>query len=339
MRWLCHLGLALLLFFAPPAIAQPTWGEAPAETLLAHEPRSPPSHFETVKSPFLRVHGAPRDDATLLALAQHGSASMVRLANELRVPIGRTVDVYLAESDEQFARMQPGKAPMWADGTAYAALGAVYLRTPRIRGGQPTPLEVVLDHELIHILLGRAFLPQRVPSWLQEGFAQVYSGEFSPETTRRLAEGMLGGGLIRLDALTRGFPDNPLRARMAYAQSADLISWMRAEHGEEAMQELVEEMARGVEVRVAIRRATGTGLDELDEEWRARLTKGVPLSLWALFDENVLFGLCGLALIVGGLMRRRQFRRRLVEMEEEEQLLDSLVSGVMGGRNGGSEER
>ena len=334
MRWLCHLALALLLLFAPPVLAQPVWGEAPEAMLLVQEPPEPPPHFETVKSPFLRVHGAPRDDATLLALAQHGSASMVRLANELRVPVGRTVDVFLAESDEQFARLQPGNAPMWADGTAYPSLAVVYLRTPRIRGGQASPLEQVLDHELIHILLGRAFLPRRPPSWLQEGFAQVYSGEFSPETTRRLAEGMLGGGLIRLDSLTRGFPDDPLRARMAYAQSADLISWMRAEYGEEAMQTLVEEMARGEEVRVAIRRATGTGLDELDEEWRGRLTSGVPLSLWALFDERVLFGLCGVALIVGGILRRRHFRRRLAEMEEEEQLLDSLVSGVLRVRDG-----
>ena len=92
------------------------------------------------------------------------------------LPVGRTVHVYVARTQEQFRTLQPGNAPTWADATAYPGMGTVFLRDPKIRIATDEPVEQVLDHELVHILLGRAFAPAIPPSWLQEGVRPASRG-------------------------------------------------------------------------------------------------------------------------------------------------------------------
>lgn len=325
-RLVLALLLAVAVGFGGPAAAQ-EWTAAPAvEEVDVRPPPAPLEGWETVYGAFLRVHGPADAYPTLLRLARHGSEALPRLAEELGVPIGDTIHVYVAATDVEFRELQPGRPPGWADATAYPSRGIIFLRLPKARGGTAKPLEQVFDHELVHILLGRAFAPQRPPQWLQEGVAQVMAGEHGPETTRDIARGMLGGGLLTLEQLSGRFPGDPMRARLAYAQSADFVSWMMATYGEESLSVLIHEIARGEPIGAAVRAATGELLDEVDGAWRARFDQGVPLSLTPLVEMDALLGLAGLLLIVGGVLRRRQFHRRLEEMEAEERLIDELLA-------------
>jgi hypothetical protein len=78
-----------------------------------------------------------------------------------------------------------GPSPEWADATAWPELGAIFLRSPDIRVGGDEPLEQVLDHELVHVLLGRAFGDEQPPIWLQEGVAQVLAKQLGPRRVAR----------------------------------------------------------------------------------------------------------------------------------------------------------
>lgn len=317
---------ALLFGATPAAHAQEASALSDELRVAASDLVPPPDGWETIKGPFLRVHGPPELTSTLMRLARHGATSLPELATNLQVPIGNTVHVYVSPTNEQFLQLQPGRAPTWADATAYPTLGAIYLRGPRARGGVAKPLEQVLDHELVHVLLGRAFAPKRPPQWLQEGVAQVMAGEHTPETADALARGMLGGGLLTLGEMSHGFPSDVRRAELAYAQSADFISWLQQTYGSEALPALVRELAAGAAIEGAVRKATGDFLEDVDTAWRARLSSGIPLSLTPLTGGEVWWALGGLMLLVGGVARRRQFRRRLVEMEEEERLVDELLA-------------
>ncbi len=312
--------LLVLAHLAGPARAQEMYA-APASPVEVAPLPDPPRGWDTVYAPFLRVHGAPEDYPTLLHLARHGARSLPRLATELGVPIGDTIHVYVATSDAEFRALQPGRAPLWADGVAWPGLGAIFLHSPRARDNTGTPIEQVLDHELVHVVLGRAFQPHPVPLWLQEGVAEVQAGEVGPHTTR----GMANTGLMGLTALTDRFPDDPVKARLAYAQSAHFVGFLRAEYGPEALPTLIRHLAAGHDIDRAVHAATGHWLDDVDAAWRASLQTGIPLSFTALTADGVLLGLGGLALLVGGVLRRRQFHRRLAEMEAEEALVDELV--------------
>jgi hypothetical protein len=304
------------------------WAAAAAPPLEPAALAVVPEGWQTAHGPFIRVHGAPQQYSTVLRLARHASEALPRLALELGVPIGDTVHIYVSPTDSGFRALQPGRAPTWADATAYPGLGAIYMRGPGARAGTDEPLEQVLNHELVHILLGRAFAPAVVPDWLQEGVAQVAAEQNGPETARTLSRGMALGGPIALESLTRGFPADPARAQLAYAQSADFIEWMRVTYGARSLQVLIAELAAGRSVDGAMYGATGSFLPEVEAAYRATLSSGLPLGLSWATSTDAVFALGGILLIVGGIARRRQFHQRLAEMEAEEALVDELVAAI-----------
>jgi hypothetical protein len=245
------------------------------------------------------------------------------MAERLGVPTGPRVRLYLADEQERFMDLQPSQPPEWADGTAWPHRGLVFLRAPRARAGTATDLEIVLDHELVHVLLGRAFGDRAVPRWLQEGMARFLAGEYGPETTDELARGILGKGLIALDELASGFPRDPIRAQLAYAQSADLVAWIHGEFGPQVLPEIVQRMASGTPFGAAMYGATGRTVTELDRAWRSRLQSS-PLWLRPLTSEGTWWALGGIILTVGWWSVQRRNRRKLARWRRDEELRDKL---------------
>jgi hypothetical protein len=321
MRWLL-LVLTLLLTFARPAEAQ-QWTQAPEVVEGTELPPVPPDWI-TVPGTFLRVHGPEELTGVLLRVARHGSSALPELATRLEVPIGDTVHIYVAPDDATFRSIQPGLPPTWADATAWPKLGAVFLRAPEARPGTEEPLEQVLDHELVHVLLGRAFAPRTPPAWLQEGVAQVLADQLGPDEAQTLARGSLTG-LVSLESLEHGFPSDPRRARLAYAESADFVAYLMEHHGEGVVRELVRQGAKGGSMRQVVFGATGRFLDDVEADWRAPYDTA-PVQFAALAGGEWLWLVGAAALTMAWVRRRRDFRRRLAEMEAEEALVDALVA-------------
>ncbi|MFH1463412.1 MAG: hypothetical protein ABIO70_03400 [Pseudomonadota bacterium] len=320
----------LLVFFLPLLIllgtgaGGPSWSTAP-EARVATALDSPPWPEGWVVEDGLygTVAGDPADRPVVHRVAQHLAEAVPRIAGELDIPTGRKVRVYVCHTAEQFKALQPGAVDAWADATAWPSGALIFLRAPHLRPGTAAPLTQVLDHELTHTLIDQRFHGDPVPRWLHEGLAQIMAREYSPATTKALARGTLGPGLMSLDELVRGFPEDPLRAQVAYAQSADLVAYLRNEYGQAALQTLVRRLAAGAPVRAAFRDATGEGLDEIDQAWRARLQQS---HLWfpALFDDNVWWLAGGLLLFGGYLRVRSRNRRRRAWMEREETLREQM---------------
>ena len=335
MTILLSLLLSLRLMLAPahadtppaPALAAPT-SAGPAS---AHPAAQAPEGWITAEGPWLRVHAAPGDQRVADRLVTAGSRQLPSLSARLGLPIGGPglgpVEVYLAPTERQFRTLQPGATPDWADGTAWPRQGLVFLRSPAIRSGTAAPLEQVLTHELAHVLVGRAFIKPPgergladPPRWLQEGVALYLAGEVTLDR-QELLRRQLPGALLSFAQLDEGFPDDPLTAQLAYAQSGDLIAMIAAERGEAAIGVLIRELAAGEPMPVALRRATGESPIRLEERWRARWSdpwqKIPPLGELALYVAGI--GAMGVAL---WRLRRRQ-ARILARWEQEEALQDA----------------
>ncbi len=302
--------------------------------MVLEEPPPWPEHWVLREGLYATVGGDPADQAVVRRISRHVEEAVPRIAKQLGVPTGRTLRVYVAHSQDQFSAIQPGTPPSYADATAYPLRALVFLRAPRLRPGMAKPLEQVTDHEITHVLLEQRFHGEPVPRWLHEGLAQYVAKEYSEETTRALSRGVLGDSLYSLDYLVTGFPDDPLRAQLAYAQSADLVAFLRNEHGEDDLRELVRQLAIGTPVRAAFREATGQSMDEVDQAWRSRLQKS---HLWfpPLVSDSMWFAVGGLVLFVGWLRVRRRNRERRAWMEREEALereLEALWQQHLGPR-------
>ena len=79
---------------------------------------------------------------------------------------------------------------------------------------------------------------------------------------------------------------------MAYAQSASLVAYLFQAHGTQSLQILIEEMSQGIELDVALVRATGLTPQELDVAWRGR-TLSIPLWLRSISIDGTLLALVG----------------------------------------------
>lgn len=319
--------LVLFLWFAQPAQAQ-EWSAAPAVTIT--EVALPPVEHGllTVPGVYVEVVGQPEEAAVMRRLGRHANRSVRALAEELGMPVGGTIRVMLTSSQQDFDEDQPGDAPTWADATAYPGRGLIYLRSPRVRPGTAQPLETVLDHELTHIVLGRAFAPEQAPRWLQEGVARVMAGEHTPDTTRELARGVLTGAIRTLDDLDEGFYSHHGQASLAYAQASDFVSWFRVTYGDDAFRGLLGEMAGGRDLRGAIYRSTGEFHDEVERAWRSRLTRDGGLRWYALFNENLAWLVAAILGVWATIRSRRRFHARLAEMEREEAEHDALMAAI-----------
>ncbi len=330
MRTLIPMLLLWLSLVLPPAQAgtgQSMSVPNPSPANVEHTELKLPRDWVGIPAPHALVHADATDRRTALRLARHAAEAIPRLATELQIPVGPRMHVVLAHTEADFRDLQPGRMPDWADGSAWPSLGWIFLKSPRIRDGTASPLETVLDHEIVHVLLGRAFDPRPVPRWLQEGLAQLMAREFTPDKTKALAAGTLGKNLIGLHELSRGFPRNSARAHLAYAQSADLVAYIRSAHGPDALPTLVREMAKGERFEVAIRIATSQSIDELDLAWRARLQDS-GFSLTPLMDEGIWWGLGALLLPLAWFVVRRRNRIRMDRWRREEVLEDALARVV-----------
>lgn len=337
------LGLLLLVAQPTPALAQegPSASALPPYELRATREVEVPVGWHTVQGEHLRLHTSERHLRLGRGLVEHADRRVPLLGERLGLPAGPMIEVFLASTDAEFRRIQPGDPPQWADATAYPSLGAIYLRAPQARGGDPEPLTTVLDHELVHIVVGRAFAPERAPSWLQEGLAQLHAGQHDLQAVRKLA-GAAFTGPIPLSELERSFPRNPHAASLAYAQSVDFLVWLEREYGEGAVPGLVERLRRGQSLPEAILAITGEPIEEIDRRWSSRFT-GITGAVWSIVGSPdfmwLLAALVGLAAMVVVRRRQRQQRAVIRSHERKERELLSEMWSQLGDRAGQESSR
>lgn len=316
---------ALLWLFAPARAQEWVAPDPEAPQVVDLSGRPPlPVDFIGVEGVYGSVYANPRDAEVMRRLADHAARSVPAIAARLGLGTGPAMRVVLADDARAFAELQPGETPAWADGTAWPRMALIFLRAPSIRPGTASPLEVVLDHEITHVLVGQAYRGRPVPTWLQEGLAQWVAGEFGPQTTDTLARALVTGDLVDPEELVRGFPRDPVRARAAYAQSVDLINVIADAQGPGAIPALVQRMAAGEPVHAAIYGVTGRTLKDIHAERRAEL-HGSGLWLRAFLQDSAWMALGGPVLFFGWLGVRRRNRARLERWRREEAERDAAM--------------
>ncbi len=307
--------LQVLALLMPTAQAAPAF-EAPQHLqVVTPELPAPSGGWWREDGLYVQVYSSTEDRPTSIRLARAANEQLPRLSERLGLPIRGNTRIYLAATQKDFLSIQPGRPPDWADGTAWPTMGLVFLRSPSIRSGTAAPLEQVLVHELVHILVGQAFGKVDPPHWLQEGLASYIAGETGPERTAALMA-HLPSTLLRFKDLEEGFPSDPIRAQLAYAQSGDLIAWLANRYGDASLGELVRRTAAGDPMPVALRAISGGSPIELESMWRARWEDP-----WLRVPEALAAGavatLVGLGVLAYFRIRRRN-QARIERWEREE---------------------
>jgi|GEM_PF-409377 len=296
--------LLLLLALAVPTSA---WSAAPTS-----------DGFLTMTAGPLRFHHRAEDAGIARALAAQGPRALQTIADRTGISSPRVIDIVMTPSFAEFAAAQPGTPPSWAAGTAYWERGEVYLRTRMPHTGAD-PIDKVFVHELVHVVLGRAFGEREIPRWLNEGAAKLFAGELSPQDHATLVQAALGGGLLPLESITHRWPHGGGRAHLAYAQSVDFVAFL-AEQRADALPSLIAHLSSGVDVDTALELATGSKLSELEDAWRGRMTFWHAL-LPVIGGSGVTWGFAAMVFFAAAFRRRRAFHDKVADMEERERAL------------------
>jgi hypothetical protein len=215
------------------------------------------------------------------------SSALARLSAEWPAPLPQ-VQIYIYRSLGELQSALALAGQPWQGGQARPELGVVLVA---IAPGPEAPLHLqqALAHELTHLVLYHAAGAQPLPRWLEEGLAVL--AEPLPDASLQVAldAAVRDNALVPLETLCAPFSGDYESARLAYAQSASFVQFIRDQYGRAGLSKLVAAYANGADCVGGVELALGRPLNVLELAWRARLGPGGGwLALWDAIGVWVL---------------------------------------------------
>ena len=172
-----------------------------------------------------------------------------------------------ATRDDFLGALGPGSRE-WIGAVAYPELRTIFMW---LEGGSPDYLDVVMVHEVTHIVFHDATdNPYHEPaSWLNEGFS-TWSEISDAGGQRSIVEfEASGGGLFSFDAITEQFPIGQRGAELSYAQGTTMVDLIIDRYGPEAIARIMAAYRDGASDAEALEAGTGISADQLYADYFA----------------------------------------------------------------------
>lgn len=266
----------------------------------------------------VRVVHAPRQAALARELAAAARTPFL-LPGLGRRPAPDSTTIILASSPAAFRQATGGGAPEWAGGVAIPDLRIIVLPGYTTSAVRQAEAAVLLRHEIAHLVVAET-LPEPVPRWFQEGYAEVASGGWDVESAWQLRLALMLGGAPPLDSLALGWPAGAERARFAYLLSATAVDYMVRRGGERGMELFFRNWREEGTFEGAMRVTFGLTVGQFEDEWRKDVKSRYGWLL-ALSNLGVVWLAAALLALAMWIPRRRRNRLRMDEMRKEERML------------------
>ena len=242
--------------------------------------------------------------------------------NDFGVAIDDQLVIRVARNPREMRAMAPVGAPPpdYATGVAYSRWGVILLTMSAPQTWEPPDLEVVLVHELSHVALYRAVLGNPMPRWFNEGVAIHQSEVRLLPRMESLLRAAAQRSMLRLSELDKHFPDHPHEVNIAYAQSADVVGFLRRSNNDERrFHRLVQSLRDGETFDTALATAYGWTRVGLERQWRESLRTRYRI-LPALFAGSTIWVAAAILVVFAYRRRRRYHHLKLEQMAYREQL-------------------
>ena len=207
--------------------------------------------------------------------------------------------------------------PDYATGVAYARWGIILLTMSAPQTWEPPDLEVVLAHELS---LYRAVRGNSVPRWFIEGVAIHQSEVRLLPRMESLLRAAAQRSMLRLSELDQRFPNRPHEVNVAYAQSADVVGFLRRSNNDERrFHRLIQSMRDGETFDTALATAYGWTRVGLERQWRESLRTRYRI-VPALLAGSTIWVAAAILVVFAYRRRRRYHHQKLQQMAYREEL-------------------
>ncbi len=207
---------------------------------------------------------------TALDIAQ---TSVQEIQSALQTPLADPIRIYIYPSlpDLQSALRLAGRS--WIGASAHPDVGVVLLAiTPSENA--VLHMENEIPHEITHVLLYRKMGSQgyaNLPTWLVEGLASYF--ERRPETLYALSlqRAYEAHRLIPITQLCGAFPMDTEQAILAYAESQNIVTYLKRHYGWSRLHALLNAYGDGLGCGEGVKQTLGKDLTTLEREWHVWL--------------------------------------------------------------------
>ncbi len=315
---------------AGPAVPVRTAGPEDAPVLAGARIKlpEPPANFNTYDVGWIRFAYPPSERQWVEPLIRHADHVRAELRDRLGYPVLPELRVYLARTPGELLALAPEGAvvPKYATGMAYAELGLVLLALNPLYPNDHHDLIELFRHEAAHVALHQAAQQAELPRWFDEGFAVGASGESPFLRARALSTATLSDRLIPLEQLTHGFPSDPVRAELAYAESADVVRFLLRRQDRARFIALLERVRAGQKFESALDDAYNTSRDALELEWQKDVAKRY--TFWPVLAGGSLVWVGALGLFAWGWRRRKARDRQTLARWAREEATQDAARGL-----------
>jgi hypothetical protein len=334
VRWIAFwLALLALAGHARVAFADgdPQASMPPRDVALLVQPSAAkltqlPADFRRIERGWLVVEfpASVRDRAE--GLAREAEDFRERLSGEFGQGVLDQALVRVARTPDQMAELAPEGAPpfSYAAGMAYPSLHLTILALQAPGTWEAPDLVELLRHELSHLALFDAVGWQHVPRWFDEGLAIHESGELPWTRRMALADASLGRRLLPLSDLDRGFPTEHYEVNVAYAESADFVSFLLRDSDRARFGSLVQRVRGGTAFDRALEDAYGTDMRKLEYEWRTELSRRFGI-VPALTGGGLVWVLIVALSVAAWIKRRKRAKEKLARWAVEEAEMEAAL--------------
>jgi hypothetical protein len=254
-------------------------------------------------------------------LIENADQVATRLAAELGQGWTQRTRVLVAGSLDDFRASLPAKAELSPEvvGVALGRENLIVLRNhPR--------LPEVFAHEASHIALFRATGGRPLPRWFVEGFAAYQAGEGSFDRLASLIRASVSNTLIPLRDLEHHFPARADASDLAYAQSAELVSYLLGTYGRGPFRALLRRIAAGEPFFKALVLAYRVSVEDLEEQYLRDLGTRYNWVPIVTGTATLWMGIT-LVFLLAYFRKRRAMRHQLARLDQEEATAEEPEKG------------
>ncbi len=232
------------------------------------------------------------------------------LSKKYGLPIN-PLRIYIADNEDTYRVFSGSNSAIWSVGLA--SDDKLLVKSPSFSRQSFAEYKKTLLHETTHLSVSNMPLPV----WFNEGFAQYHAGQHDLHQRILVGRAFLGQHIIPLYQIEYLQAMNRDKAKIAYAQSAAMYSYIVNYFGEGLIGKCLQISAETQNFETAFQSSFLMSQDQFEHHWKEKNKKSYRIYIF-LDQSNIIWILAPFIVILGFIMARMRHRRKLQSMEEEE---------------------
>mgnify|MGYP000047099392 CR=1 FL=1 len=220
--------------------------------------------------------------------------------------------VYIADSEKVYKSFAGNNSAIWSVGLA--SDDKLLVKSPSFSRQSIANYKKTLLHETAHLSVSN--MPLHV--WFNEGYAQYYAGQNDLHKHILVARAFFGQHIIPLHQIEYLPAMNHDKAQIAYAQSVAMFSYIVDYFGEGLVGKCLQLSKEKQNFSKAFQAAFLMTPEQFEKHWKEKNRKAFRFYLF-MDQNNIIWILAPIIVIIGFILARIRYRRKMEEWEKEEE--------------------